>query len=105
MSVIDLNKRITHDWNEYDINAKSHESLIFIEPKEDCFIQAGTSIDITIGDVWYSNKRHTDLKIPDKGIKIKSKSYAVFKTQQHLAMPYNVYGIVVGKGINIFNGG
>lgn len=105
MPIIDLSKRIIFDWSEYNKNAKSYESKIFIEPKEGVIIQSGTSINITVGNVWYNGKKHSDIKMSDKGIKIKSKRYVVFQTEQYFAIPYNVYGIVVGKGINIFNGG
>ena len=105
MSIIDLSRRIIFDWDEYNKNARSHESKIYIVPEDEELIQAGTSVNITIGDVWYNNNKHSDVLITEKGVKIKSKKYVVFQTRQYFGIPYNVYGIVVGKGINIFNGG
>lgn len=105
MPIIDLSKRITFDWDEYNKNARSYESNIFIKPQSEDLIQEGTSVNITIGDVWYNNSKHIDVIIPDKGVKVKSKKYVVFQTQQHFGLPYNVYGIAVGKGINVFSGG
>lgn len=105
MPIIDLSRRIIFDWGEYNKNAKSYESNIYIKPQSEVFIQSDTSVNITIGDVWYNDTKHSDVKMTDKGIKIKSKKYVVFQTQQYFGIPYNVYGIVVGKGINIFNGG
>lgn len=105
MPVIDLRNRVVSEWDEYNSNAKSYESYVYIKPKADDCIQAGTSVNITIGDVWYNNTKHSDIKITNKGVKIKSKKYVVFQTEQYFGIPYNVYGIVVGKGINIFNGG
>lgn len=105
MPVIDLNRRVTDDWNKYNRNLKSYESYIFLQDGNADIIQSGTSITITVGDIWYNTKKNTDIKITDKGIKIKSKKYVVLVSGQSLALPYNVYGIVVGKGINIFSGG
>lgn len=105
MAVIDLSRRIVSDKNEYNKNKQSCESYIYIESEDDIDIQDTVSLSITIGDAWYDGQRHFDRKITEKGVKIKSKRYAVFQTQQYLGIPYNVFGVVVGKGINIFNGG
>lgn len=104
MSVIDLSKRIISDKDAYSKNARSYESYIYIEDQDLVDIQDAVSLNITIGDVWYNNAKHSDIAITDKGVKVKSKKYVVFQTQQSFAVPYNVFGIVVGKGINIFNG-
>ena len=58
-----------------------------------------------MGSIWYNNERHIDTRIKEAGIRVKPQKYVVLKTEQYLAIPYNVYGIVVGKGDNIFNGG
>ncbi len=105
MPIIDLSKRITFNWDEYNKNARSYESNIFIEPQSEDLIQEGTSVNITIGDVWYNNSKHSDVIIPDKGVKVKSQKYVVFQTQQYLGLPYNVFGIAENKGINVFSGG
>lgn len=105
MAVVDLSKRIVYDKSEYNRNKQSCESYIYIENENDVNIQDTISLSITIGDAWYDGQKHFDRKITEEGVKIKSKRYAVFQTQQYLGMPYNVFGVVVGKGINIFNGG
>lgn len=105
MSIVDLSRRVTFDWDKYNKNSKSFESYIFVNSEENCVIQVDTSINITVGDVWYDSKKNTDIKMTEKGVKVKSKKYVVFQSQQYLGLPYNVYGIVVGKGANIFNGG
>lgn len=105
MPVIDLSRRITNDWKQYNENKKSYESYIYIKSEKDLVIQSNTSVNLTIGDTWYSGEKHTNIMIDEKGIKIKPKKYVVLTTEQHFAIPRNVFGIVVGKGINIFNGG
>lgn len=105
MPIIDLSRRIIFDEDEYNKNKKSYESNIYIRSQSEVFIQSDTSVNITIGDVWYNDTKHSDVKMTDKGVRVKSRKYIVFQTQQYFAIPYNVYGIVVGKGINIFNGG
>lgn len=105
MSVIDLSRRITNSWNDYNIHAKSYESHVFINPEIKDTVRSDTSIDITVGDYWYDSSKHTDIAINEKGIKVKAKKYIVFQTEQEFGIPYNVYGLVVGKGINSYNGG
>ena len=103
MSVVDLTRRITMDFKEYSEYKTSHDSLIYVG--NDPLIQSNTSLTITVGRIWYDGKKHTDIRIPDKGLKVKPKDYVVLKTKQKICIPYNVYGIVVGKGVDIFNGG
>lgn len=107
MSVIDLTRRITYDWDDYNKNIKSHESCIFIEVdgNESVVIQSGTSVNLTVGAIWYDSEKHTNNNIPKNGVQVKPKKYIVVQTQQRFAIPHNVYGILVGKGNNIFNGG
>ena len=105
MPVIDLVRRVTTNVEEYNLNKRSNESLILVRDKRSMQIQSDTTLNLTIGEIWYNSSRHADTKIGDKGIRLKSQKYIVFTTEQYLAIPYNVYGIVVGKGDNIFNGG
>lgn len=103
MSVVDLSRRITTEFKKYNEYKESSDSLIYVI--NDPLIQADTSLTITVGKIWYDGKKHTDIKIPKKGLKVKPKEYVVLKTKEKIYIPYNIYGIVVGKGINIFNGG
>lgn len=104
MAVIDLCKRITYDWDIYNQNIKSHESFIYIKSNR-VKIQTSTSINLTVGEEWFDSNKNTTIKIPSKGIKVRPGKYVVLITEQYLGVPYNVYGLVVGKGENIFIGG
>jgi hypothetical protein len=105
MAVVDLSRRVTQDQDEYTYNKRSKESLVFVRGGENIQIQSDTTFNITVGEVWYNSERHADTRIGKKGIRLKPQKYIVLKTEQYLAIPYNVCGIVVGKGNNIFNGG
>lgn len=104
MAVVDLKKRITYDWDEYSNNIKSHESNIYIS-QNNAKIQADTSLNLTIGEEGYDNKKRAAFKIPERGIRVKPGKYVVLITEQYVGIPYNIYGLVVGKGANIFLGG
>ena len=88
MSVVDLTRRITMDFKEYSEYKTSHDSLIYVG--NDPLIQSNTSLTITVGRIWYDGKKHTDIRIPDKGLKVKPKDYVVLKTKQKICIPYNV---------------
>lgn len=105
MSIIDLARRVTSDWDKYNENIKSYESYIYIKGEKDLIIQSNTSINITVGDTWYNSGNHSDVRMPDSGVKIKPQKYVVFSTEQYFGIPRNVVGMVVGKGVNIYNGG
>lgn len=102
MSVIDLQKRVSQDWNEMHNKLKDQDSLVYIDQELDgnnC-----TSMDLEVGNAYILPGSNQTYKIPDKGLEIKPRKAVVIYTKQRLKLPYNVFGIVTGKGSYIFRG-
>lgn len=106
MSVVDLSKRVTVDWNQYNKYRKSSESLIYIEGEVIRDAESGpATIEITLGDKFFDIHKNIDYQVNEKGLKIKPGESVLFVSEQRIAMPLNVFGMVFGKGKNIFKGG
>lgn len=105
MSIINLNQRITKDWNQYNKALKSSSSLIFINGNVILQNVGPASLNLTVGDRWYDCSKKKYYKISGKGIKVKPGKSIIIETKQEIAMPYNVFGIIFGTGKNIFKGG
>ena len=103
MSIIDLTKRTTNDWNEYIQCISAQDSKIFVNDKVLLDNECPASLLLTIGDSYLLKGIPTI--IPSSGIKIPPNKTVVFETKQQIALPYNVFGLVSGVGINIFNSG
>lgn len=103
MPIVNLKKRITTDQEKYNNHMKSSDSLIFVQGQY-AIDQSGTDcLALSVGDCWYENGRY--IKIPDEGVKVKARSSIVFMTQEKIATPLNVYGLIFGAGTNIYTGG
>ena len=103
MSVIDLTKRSTSDWNEMHKYLLSTDSLVFITPHNKDNV-GPVSMDIEVGDAYILPGSNESFKIPKEGIKVMPKKSIVIYTKQRFKLPYNVFGVVTGKGKYIFKG-
>ena len=103
MSVIDLRKRSTSDWEKMHQHLQSTDSVIFIDPKNNDRI-GPVSMDIEVGDAYIVPGSNESFKIPQEGVKVKPKQAVVLYTSQRFKLPYNVFGVVTGKGKYIFKG-
>lgn len=102
MGVIDLSKRVSHEWEEMHKKMQDQDSLVYIDPKPEgnnC-----TSIDLEVGSAYILPGSNQTYEIPVKGIEIKPRKAVVIYTKQRLKLPYNVFGVVTGKGSYIFRG-
>ena len=102
MSVIDLKKRVTQKWEEMHDELKSESSLVYIDQELDD--NNRTSMDLEVGSAYILPGSNQTYKIPEKGIEIKPRKAVVIYTKQRLKLPYNVFGVVTGKGSYIFRG-
>ncbi len=105
MSVVDLSKRISDNWDEYNQYKKSEDSKIYI--KGDIILDnvGPASVNITAGERWYDYTKNKYYKIPFEGIKLKPGKNITIETSQKFALPYNIFGVIYGTGKNIFRGG
>jgi len=103
MSVIDLSTRICNDWNTYNNNKRSSDSYIYID--DEINLEDGpSSIDLSVGDNWYQSNEEKPYLITDEGIQLAPFQSILLEVKQEIANPYNVFGLVTGKGLKIFEG-
>jgi len=103
MSVIDLSTRICHDWNTYNNNKRSSDSYIYID--QEVNLEDGpSSFDLCVGDKWYQSNEEKAYLITDDGIQLAPFQSILLEVKQQIANPFNVFGLVTGKGLKIFEG-
>lgn len=66
MSVIDLETRLTKNWDDYHRNLKSSDSLIFIEPYNFNIDDGPSSLDLTVGERFYFHDKGQHFIISDE---------------------------------------
>jgi len=103
MAIINLEKRTTVNWDEFNDNTKSNDSKIFILGDLILDNSGCESLNLTVGKRWLNKNQY--YAIPKDGIKVKPGDNIIIESSQEIAMPYNVFGIVFGVGANIFRGG
>lgn len=102
MSILDLNKRQTNDWEEMHKHLSSPDSMVYIDNVR---IDATTSIDLNVGEAYIIPGSNHTYSIPETdGLKVKPHRSVVIYTKQRIKLPYNVFGVVTGKGLFIFKG-
>jgi len=104
MSIVDLKSRLTLDWNAFNEYMKSSDSLICIDGPIILADDGPAAVDLSIGDRWLDHRDNTQYLIPKEGLHLKPNQSTVVVTQQRIALPLNVFGLVTGKGKYIFQG-
>ena len=105
MALIDLNTRITSNWDEYNDFVKSDRSFIYVDGDVVLDNVGPASMNLTVGERWFDFVTKKYYKIPAKGLKIKPGKSVIIETSQEIATPFNIFGVVYGTGKNIFKGG
>jgi len=101
MSVLDLTERLTQDLDQFEKLNKSSDSLVLVNPH---LAPDGSSIDLSVGTNWFDCKDGKSYLIPQEGFDLHANGFAVIETNEIVALPHNVFGMVVGKGTQIFSG-
>lgn len=104
MSIVDLSSRITNEWDTFSQNIKSCDSYIYISKEHYSLDDGPASIDLTVGDVWFDRDDHTPYVVSDQGVIIRPFQSILIETSEHISLPYNIFGLVTGKGNQIFKG-
>lgn len=102
MSIIDLQKRITDDWDIFQEHKHSSDSYMYISPKTQ-ELDTSTVINLTIGDTYF-NTRGEEKEVTGNGFTIRSGEYLLVETAERLSLPLNMFGIIHGKGHMIIQG-
>lgn len=108
MPIVYLKRRITGDETEFNKCVNSADSLLFLEGFDSAntgtFDQSGMDcLSLRVGNKWFDRSRY--VQISRKGIKVKPHSSVVIETQERIALPLNMYGLLFGTGKNIYSGG
>lgn len=109
MSIVNLEKRITRDLDDYYKYWRSNDSLIYVKKEsadDDIPITDGSGLDcllLTVGSCWYEDARRLEID-KKKGIKIRPHTSIVIETDEKIALPLNMYGLLFGAGCNIYRG-
>ena len=107
MSVLDLRKRATDNWTSMHEHLQSPDSYIYIGMEDglmDAMESNPISLDLKVGSSFILPGSNRSFLIPNKGLVIKPKQSVVIFTQQRVKLPYNVFGVVTGKGAYIYKG-
>jgi dUTPase len=102
VAVIDLKKRITENWTEFTQNKYSDSSYVYVEGGIVVPDDSKVALDLAVGSSWFDYGRNTFWEIPSEGLTIAPKAAAVVETKQKLSLPFNVFGLVTGKGKYIY---
>lgn len=103
MSVIDFKKRHTDNWDVMHEHLQSPDSMIFINDAGKKYT-CPTSIDLNVGSAYIIPGSNQSFAFPEDGLKVKPHCSVVIYTEQRMKLPYNVFGVVTGKGSFIFKG-
>lgn len=103
MSVIDLKRRSTSNWEEMHKHLQSTDSIVFIAPLDGGKV-GPVSMDIEVGDAYIIPGSNETFEIPKDGVQVKPRQSIVVYTRQRFKLSYNVFGVVTGKGKYIFKG-
>ena len=104
MALINLNKRITDDWTIRCNNLKSPNSFIYVLNRTNERVLNPASMEIGVGDVYILPGNSQQYKVPDNGLTVEPKQTVIIYSKQKIALPYNAFGLVTGKGNFIFQG-
>lgn len=102
MCIVDLTKRITSDWHQFNQLLKSCDSKIYFESGIPDISDPPGSVDLCVGSRWYDPSQQSMYTISDSGIEVGSRSCVVIEVGERISLPHNVMGLVTGKGRYIF---
>lgn len=102
MSILDLQRRVTQEWKIFEDNKRSPDSFVYVEGAvvlpNDCKV----ALDLAVGEQWYDHQRKSFWTIPVNGLKVSARTSVIIETSQKFTIPYNVFGLVTGKGKLIY---
>ena len=104
MAIVDLSTRITNNWLDFHQNQLSSDSSIYINQDSIILDDGPASIDFSVGEKWFFQNDNTAYKVTNDGIILTPFQSILIETFEEIALPYNIFGLVTGKGLQIFQG-
>lgn len=103
MAIVNLSKRLTTDFEDYGQYIKSSDSFIYEADKYPTDESGPDCLTLTVGNCWYDQVRYIEID-PKRGIKVRPHTGVVIETNEEIALPLNIYGLIFGAGSNIYKG-
>jgi deoxycytidine triphosphate deaminase len=103
MSVVDLNSRLTDNWEAFSRNVNSSDSYVYIDTLRS-LSDGPSSLELSIGIRCFVHKEAKYYAIPEDGLRLAPFQSILIETKQSIALPNNIFGLVTGKGTQIFAG-
>lgn len=104
MSIVDLLHRNSDNNSLCEKCKLSPDSLIYISPKPPANALSPISCDISVGTECYRPNTGKKYSLTEDGIKVQSGESVVIYAYEHIRTPFNVFGLVTGKGKYIYQG-
>jgi deoxycytidine triphosphate deaminase len=102
LGVVDLEARLTRSWPEYNAKLRAEDSRIYVDGAGETKLDSPITLSLSVGSQWLSGDEERFYAIPEDGISLKPRQTIIVETQETVATPYNVFGLVTGKGSHIF---
>ena len=103
LPVVNIKSRSTNDKVKFENYKKSSNSLLYVNKDIQCDQSGEDILLIHVGDRYMIGSKH--FEIPKKGLIVKPQKSVVLFSEQTIAVPLNMIGIIEGMGHNIFSGG
>ncbi len=103
MPIVDLEARLTNDFDLYMRSAQRLSSFIYISAPVS-LDDGPSSVELHVGDAFYSCSEDAYIQVGAEGIKLRSGESVVVDSQEKVGLPANIFGFVSGKGRYIFTG-
>lgn len=104
MPIIDLKHRVSSNWDEVHKYLKSPDSYVYVKDRAIDETSNPASMEVEVGDAYIIPGDNKQYKISEEGLKVPSRNSVVLYSKQKIMLPYNVFGVVTGKGNLIFQG-
>ena len=103
MAIVNLSKRLTTSYKAYDQYIKSSDSYIYEKDKYPTDESGPDCLTLSVGECWYDKVQYIGID-PKRGLKVRPHTGVVIETNEVIALPLNVYGLIFGAGSNIYKG-
>lgn len=103
MSIIDIKSRTTTSARTFQDSKSSDRSVAWVD--EGTNVER-FSVELSIGEAWsrrYGPASNEMLAIPDEGIKLGANQSVVVEVAERIAVPHNMYGLVIPTGSLFLN--
>ncbi|MEJ5092585.1 hypothetical protein GEO21_21340, partial [Sphingobacterium faecium] len=103
MAIVNINRRMTSEYEKFQKSKKSNDSLIYVD-KIPSRSPHELSLDLHVGDIYEIVNQNKKYKISEQGLVLSPGQSILIEINEFIEIPNNIFGIVTGKGSKIFQG-